>query len=147
MVSLVGAQTCPQTPKAVAQTCSVKKVFLEISQNSQENTCANFIKKEALAQVLSCEFSKKFLRTPFFTEHLRWLLLKHRPWGPNGTRFWRLFMVEYSSRINLRRGQASALCIRFPVFFFRWAMHHVSVYFLGKTFFRFLPRDKRSCFR
>ena len=26
--------------KAVAQTCSIKKVFLEISQNSQENTCA-----------------------------------------------------------------------------------------------------------
>ena len=26
--------------KAVAQTCSVKKVFLVISQNSQENTCA-----------------------------------------------------------------------------------------------------------
>ena len=26
--------------KAVAQTCSVKKVFLEISQNSQENTCS-----------------------------------------------------------------------------------------------------------
>ena len=34
-------------------------VFLEISQNSQENTCAqacNFIKKETLAQVFSCEF-------------------------------------------------------------------------------------------
>ena len=26
--------------KAVAQRCSMKKVFLEISQNSQENTCA-----------------------------------------------------------------------------------------------------------
>ena len=26
--------------KAVAQKCSVKKVFLEISQNSQESTCA-----------------------------------------------------------------------------------------------------------
>ena len=26
--------------EAVAQKCSVKKVFLEISQNSQENTCA-----------------------------------------------------------------------------------------------------------
>ena len=26
--------------EAIAQTCSVKKVFLEISQNSQENTCA-----------------------------------------------------------------------------------------------------------
>ena len=25
----------------VVQRCSVKKVFLEISQNSQENTCAN----------------------------------------------------------------------------------------------------------
>ena len=45
-----------------------KKVFLEFSQNSQENTCArvsfqiklqasgNFIKKETLAQVFSCEF-------------------------------------------------------------------------------------------
>ena len=26
--------------EAVARTCSIKKVFLEISQNSQENTCA-----------------------------------------------------------------------------------------------------------
>ena len=26
--------------KAVAQRCSVKNVFLEISQNSQKNTCA-----------------------------------------------------------------------------------------------------------
>ena len=52
----------------MAQRCSVKTVFLEISQNSQENTCArvsfliklqaacNFIKKETLAQVFSCEF-------------------------------------------------------------------------------------------
>ena len=39
------------------------------------------------------------------------------------------------------------LSIRFPVFFFRWAMHHVSMYFLGKAVFRFLPRVKRSCFR
>ena len=36
--------------KAVAQTCSVKKVLLEISQDSQENTCARvsiLIKLEA----------------------------------------------------------------------------------------------------
>ena len=58
-------------PEAVSQRCSVKKVFIEISQNSQENTCArvsfliklqasasNFIKKETLAQVFSCEFCK-----------------------------------------------------------------------------------------
>ena len=64
--------------EAVAQTCSVKKVFLEISQNSQENTCArvSFLiklqalgKKETLAQVFSCvicEISKNtfFYGTP-----------------------------------------------------------------------------------
>ena len=36
--------------EAVAQRCPVKKVFLEISQNSQENTCARvsfLIKLEA----------------------------------------------------------------------------------------------------
>ena len=51
----------------------IKKVFLKISQNSQENTCArvsfliklqasacNLIKKETLAQVFSCEFCKIF---------------------------------------------------------------------------------------
>ena len=38
----------------------LKKVFLKISQNSPENSCslrlANFVKKETLSQVLSCEF-------------------------------------------------------------------------------------------
>ena len=55
--------------EAVVQRCSLKKVSLEISQNSQENSCVrvsflikfkavvfNFIKKETLTQVLSCEF-------------------------------------------------------------------------------------------
>ena len=50
---------------------SVKKVFLKISQNSQENICVrvsfliklqasvcNFIKKENLAQMFSCKFSE-----------------------------------------------------------------------------------------
>ena len=73
--------------------CSVKKVFLEISQNSQENTCArvSFItklqaktpvpesfliklqasglqllfKKEALARVFSCEFSSEISNNTF----------------------------------------------------------------------------------
>ena len=54
--------------EAVVQRCSVKKVFLEISQNPQENTCArvSFLIK---LQVFSCEFceiSKDtfFYRTP-----------------------------------------------------------------------------------
>ena len=34
----------------------------------------NFIKKETLAQVFSCELAK-FLITPFLTEQLWWLLL------------------------------------------------------------------------
>ena len=44
--------------EAVAQRCSVKKVLLEISQNSQENTCGrvSFLIKLTLAQVFSCEF-------------------------------------------------------------------------------------------
>ena len=62
------------------QRCSIKKVFLEISQNSQENACArvcfliklqvcNFIKRETLAQVFACEFYE-FSKNTFFTEHL-----------------------------------------------------------------------------
>ena len=47
--------------EAVARRCSVKKVFLEILQSSQESNCArvcNFIKKEALTEVFSCKFCK-----------------------------------------------------------------------------------------
>ena len=67
-------------PEAISQICFVKKVFLEISQNSQEKTCTRvpflitFSKKETLAQVFYskfCEISK----SAFFTEHLQWLLL------------------------------------------------------------------------
>ena len=47
-----------------------KKVFLEISQNSHENTYARVsFKKETLAQVFSFEFCKTCKNT-FFTEHL-----------------------------------------------------------------------------
>ena len=70
----------------------MKKVFLEISQNSQENTCARasfLIKLQALPETLlkkrlwrrcfPVNFAK-FLRTPCFTEHLWWLLLKIQLW-------------------------------------------------------------------
>ena len=70
--------------------CSVKKVYLEISQNSQENTCArlsfliklqtsacNLFKKRLWRRFFPLNFAK-FLRTPFFTERLRWLLLRER---------------------------------------------------------------------
>ena len=63
------SQKNTEETEAVAQKCSVKKVFLEILQNSQENTYArgffliklqasacNLIKKEALVQLFSSEF-------------------------------------------------------------------------------------------
>ena len=57
--------------EAVAWRCSVKKVFLEISQNSQENTPArvsetsacNFIKKETMTQVFPCEICEISMNT------------------------------------------------------------------------------------
>ena len=61
---------------------SHQELFFKISQNSQENACArislfNFIKKETLAQVFSCEFcqiSKNtfFYRTPLVAPSKTW---------------------------------------------------------------------------
>ena len=45
----------------------MRKVFLKISQNSQEKAC-NFIKKRLWHRCFLVNFAK-FLRTPFFTEH------------------------------------------------------------------------------
>ena len=36
---LSGIALCLDSSEAVTQACSVKKLFLEISQNSQESTC------------------------------------------------------------------------------------------------------------
>ena len=69
--------------QAVVFRFSVEKVFLEFSQNSQENTCArvsfliklqSYFKKDTLTQVFSCEFCEIY-RKAFFAEQLRWLLL------------------------------------------------------------------------
>ena len=62
---------------------SIKKLFLKISQKSQENTCArvsflkklqdstcNYIKKETLAQVLLRDYCEIF-KNIFFTDHVR----------------------------------------------------------------------------
>ena len=70
----------PSYTEAVIQRCSVKKVFLEISQNSQENACARIsflvtlLKKRPWHWCFPVNFTK-FLRTPFYLEHLWWLLL------------------------------------------------------------------------
>ena len=58
---LVKSSSGFQGTETVARRCSVEKVILEISQNSQENSSASlFLKKETLAQVFSCEFCEIF---------------------------------------------------------------------------------------
>ena len=73
----------------VVRRSSVKKLFLEVSQNSQEKTpvSESFFNKVASLRTATL-FKKRlwhrcfpvnfaiFLRTPFLTEQLRWLLLK-----------------------------------------------------------------------
>ena len=73
--------------ETIVQRCSVKKVFLGISQNSQENICARvsfliklqarplaLLKKRLWQMCFTVNFAK-FLRTPFLAEHLCWLFL------------------------------------------------------------------------
>ena len=60
------------------QMCSVKKMLLKISQNSQENTCARIsflIKLQAWQRCFPVNFVK-VLRTLSLIEHLWWLLLE-----------------------------------------------------------------------
>ena len=78
----------PRLSEAAVQSCYVKKVFLEISPSSQENNCARtsfnkvtglrlttLLRKRLWHKCFSVNFVK-FLRTPFYIEHLWWLLLK-----------------------------------------------------------------------
>ena len=91
--------------EAFTQRCSVKKMFLEILQNSQESTCTrvsllrklqvpvsiyNFIKKGTLAQVFSCE-SCEISKNIFFTEHLL----------ATASCFSQLIMLKYFSFLNI----------------------------------------------
>ena len=64
--------------EAVAQRCSVKKVFLEILQNSRENTCARVT---SVIKLQACNFIKKRLRHRCFpmniAKFLRTLILQN----------------------------------------------------------------------
>ena len=89
----VQAAADSQYLEAVAQRCSVKKVFLKNSQNSQENTCARvsfliklqtlgvrpatLLKKRLWHRCFPGSFAK-VLKITFLTEHLWWLHLNLR---------------------------------------------------------------------
>ena len=69
-------QTLRPFLKLVVQRCSVKKMFLEISHISQENTCARVSRDSRFRHRCLPVTLAKFLRIPFLTEHPWWLLLK-----------------------------------------------------------------------
>ena len=62
--------------EAVAQRCSVKKVFLEISQNLQENTCARvtfLIKLQALGLRPATLLKKRLWNRRFPVDFVKFL--------------------------------------------------------------------------
>ena len=102
-------------PEAATRSILQEKVFLEISQNSQENTCArvsfliklqalacNFIKKETPTQVFSCEFYE-ISKNTFFTKHL---------WATASEYAWHSLLTD-----NLKRKLTYNHIIRFVIFY------------------------------
>ena len=90
------AQICKKkVVRSSHRRCSMKKMFLKISKNSQENNCARVsflikdIEKEAVAQVLPMSF-EKFLRTPFL-QNTSWRLLLQ-------SKIWKVHLKKYQIR-------------------------------------------------
>ena len=92
------------TCKSSHQRCSVKKVFLEILQNSQDSTCARvsfliklqaapatLLKKRLQHRCFPGNFAK-FLITPVFAENLWWLFLQ---WLLSVTYFCKGFIIVF----------------------------------------------------
>ena len=107
-------------------------MFLEISQNLQENTCARVsfliklqasglqfsLKKRLWHSCFPMNFVK-FLRTPFFIEYLWWLLL-------NSATFWCL-IIKIEIEIVTRFSKITIKCCRLK--------HHFVLHFLVLTLF------------
>ena len=103
-------------------------------KNLQENTCAkacNFIKKETLVQV---NFAK-FLRTPFFIERLRWLLLNlfRNTYYPNNhyllcEKSYVFEMRILSLRIFMQTISLIELEVLFALNFFQSLLNRINVY-------------------
>ena len=110
--------------EAVAQRHSIKKVFLEISQNSQENTCAriffNKVEKKRLQHRCFLANFTKFLRTPFLqnTSGGCWNVMDLLPF--DYIRIWSFF----------------GFCLRFSIkYFFSKRCDQTALKFLFSYFF------------
>ena len=100
-------------PEAVAQRCSVNSVSLRILSECGKITPATLLKKRLWRRCFPVNLAK-FLRTPFFTEHLRWLLLEgyhilrrkqnsYNPMHKNGCKLTFLSRVYFKSFETLKR--------------------------------------------
>ena len=103
--------------EAVARRCSVKILLLKILPNSLECTCARvyflinlqawglgsttLLKKRVWHRCFPVNFAK-FLRTPFYVEHLRWLLLEN---SRKNERFRFMIMWMIGKNLNLHLNQ------------------------------------------
>ena len=105
--------------EAVVRRCSVNKVFLKISENSQENTCTrvsflNFIQL-ALAQVFSFKFCEIFKNT-FFT------------YNTSGDCFWNIgFTLSLRRPLSNRNQSTDLLCKPMDWFLYDKGLHHERV--------------------
>ena len=98
-------------------------MLLKISQNSHENTCgrasfltklqawrpATLLKKRLWHRCFAVNFTK-FLRTPFLTEHIRWLLLdfwKHEPFY-----VYVQVLIRTITKFSNNDGNFGHLCVR-----------------------------------
>ena len=86
----------------------MKKVFLKISQYSQENTCAGvsfliktLLKKRLWRRCFPVTLAK-FLKAPFLREHLRWLLVK----------FWKYSLNLYENEWWIKQKRKSQKLLR-----------------------------------
>ena len=70
-----GIWNCSVSYRSSRLAVFYKKMFLKTILVKLQAEVYKFIKKDAVAQVVSCKFAK-FLRTPSCVEHLRWLLFK-----------------------------------------------------------------------
>ena len=113
-------------------------MFLEILQNSQENTCARdsffitLLKKSLWHRWFPVNFAK-FLRTPFFAEHLRWLL-KFISRLFDSRHFRHLqnsgYLQTFSTPLCIATGVIANFIILFRVFLFNWGMVMMLLRFL-----------------
>ena len=114
--------------ETVAQRCSVKKVFLEISQNSPENTCARvsiLIKLQASGPEEICEICEIFENTFYYRTSPVAASKSHRRGLSNFVSMPRLCTIQNTSN-SLAKAH---LRIRFSQNSSQWLLSNVSYFF------------------